>query len=63
MGSPETGDCRGQIVERDRDHFKVLFTNSPAEMPTDFKFYLDSVTTDELMETRDNDLRAANPEN
>jgi hypothetical protein len=39
----------GQPIPRDRDGFKVLFTNSPADIAEDYRAPLDPRTTIELM--------------
>jgi hypothetical protein len=47
----------GQIVERDRERFKLLFTNSLPKMPENYKAPLRVVTTRELIAKRLKDIK------
>jgi len=44
---------KGAPVPRDNNHFKLLFSNSPAKIPDGFKAPLDDRTTLEMMYDRD----------
>jgi len=43
----------GKPVPRDNNHFKLLYSNSPAKIPEGFKAPLDGRTTAEMMYDRD----------
>ncbi len=44
---------KGTPVPRDKEHFKLLFSNSPAKFPDGFKAPLDHRGTLEMMHDRD----------
>jgi hypothetical protein len=49
----------GMPVQRESEHFKLLFSNSPAQIPDGCKEALDPRTTVEMMYDRDSGKESA----
>jgi len=57
--APQT-DHKGAPVPRDTERFKLLFSNSPAQIPDGYSAPLDNRTTLEVMFDRDSAKESAN---